>query len=182
MNRNRIILFLALALALPALYAAEPVPSEISSRLMEMRDTGENTVTVFSGNVVFTGTNLRITCDRLEIVSVRLGERDNRLVAESNRFRSLVATGNVEILQIDSNRKASCGRAEILPGEERITLSENPMIVDMDANGNAVFTWIGDELLLLRGEGRVQGRNIRVLGPAVPDLGYEPEPNPAEGP
>lgn len=182
MIRKLITSCLALAAALPVLRAAEPVPSEISSQLMEMRDTGEDTVTVFSGNVVFTGTNLRITCDRLEIVSVRLGERDDRLVAESNRFRSLVATGKVEILQIDSNRKATCGRAEILPGEERITLSENPMIVDMDADGNAVLTWIGDELLLLRGEGRVQGRNIRVLGPALPDLGYEPGANPAEEP
>jgi len=51
--------------------------------------------TLFTDDVVVTGNNIRITCDRLEIVSLRFGEKE-QVVAKQNRFKSLVATGHVE--------------------------------------------------------------------------------------
>ena len=165
------LLCFALCAALPTLSAKEeatPVPTEITSKHFESRSTDTEMTTLFTGDVVVTGTNLRITCDRIEVVSMRLGEKTD-VVAEKNRFKSLVATGSVKIIQAD--REATCGRAVVLPGDDKITLTETPVVIDHGAN----ITWTGDSLMLLRGERRVLGNNVRLVGPPVRDLGFDPE-------
>lgn len=156
------------------LCAAEPALEDtvLTSEHFESHSTDKETVTVLWDKVILTGTNLRITCDRMELVSVRAGD-STQLVAKQNRFKSLVATGHVTIFQRDSNREATCGRAEVVPGEDRITLTENPKVTDLDKTGKPEWTWTGDRLLMLRGERRVQGENVRITAPAIKDLGFD---------
>ena len=42
------------------------------------------------------------------------------------KFKYLLATGHVRIVQGD--RVATCGRAEVFPGDDRIVLTENPVV------------------------------------------------------
>jgi len=170
-SRFACLLGLSLSGALAALAAKEappPVPTEITSEHFESRSTDTEMTTLFTGEVVVTGTNLRITCDRIEVISLRVGE-ESQVVARQNRFKSLIATGRVKIVQGD--REALCGRAVVLPGDDKITLTDHPVVIDHGAN----ITWTGDNLMLLRGERRVMGENVRLVGPSLQDLGFDPD-------
>ena len=164
---------------------AGPLRAEVAAQTVvtsdhfESRSTDTEMTTVFWGNVDVTATNLHLTCDHLEIVSVRLGEK-SQVVARQNRFKSLVATGRVRVVQGD--REATCGRAVVLPDEDKVTLTDNPTVIDHGAD----VTWIGDSLVLLRGERRVFGEHVRFLAPNMKDLGFDPntplKPPAATGP
>jgi lipopolysaccharide export system protein LptA len=59
---------------LPAVVAEEPVPDTvIQSDSCEITSTDTQTFSVFTGNVIVTGNNIRLTCDRLDVVSLRSG-------------------------------------------------------------------------------------------------------------
>jgi lipopolysaccharide export system protein LptA len=164
--------------------AAEPPPPEtvIESQSLDMRSTDTQTVSVFTGNVTVTGNNIRLTCDRLEVVSLRSGDRQDT-VGRQNRFKSLIATGKVHIEQGD--REATCERAEVLPGADTITLTGRPMVIDHGNNSTAT----GEPLILYRGQRRVDGTNVRITLPPLKDLGFDknqpppaPPPEPARQP
>jgi len=136
------------------------------------------TTTNLHNNVVATGNNLKLTCDNLVVVAVRHGNPGG-MVGQRNALRSLVATGHVHILQF--NREAVCGRAEIFPGEDRIVLTEDPVINSTDGSG---YTASGDRMVLYRGQKRavieaVKGHRAHIELPTIPDLGFE---NPTGGP
>ena len=168
--RLAVLLCLAALVGAPlrAIAAEEPPvpPTEITARHLESRSTDTEMITVFTADVVVTGNNIRITCDRLEAVSVRLGDHD-QVVAKQNRFKSLVATGHVKMVQGD--REATCGRAVVLPDSDKITLTEIPVVIDHGAG----VTWTGDNLRLLRGERRVDGDNVHMTLPPIKDLGFD---------
>lgn len=151
--------------ALLAQSAAEQ-PTVIDAQTLDMRSTETEATSLFTGNVVVTGTNLRLTCDRLEVVAYRQAD-PHATIGKVERFKSLVAEGNVRIVQGD--REAACGRAVVLPGDNKITLTDKPVVSDRSVG----WTWTGDELLLLRGERRVFGTNVRIVGPSVKDLGFD---------
>jgi lipopolysaccharide export system protein LptA len=132
----------------------------------EIQSTDTQTVSVFTGNVTVTGNNIRLTCDRLEVISLRSGDRSDTF-GQQDRFKSLVATGKVHIVQAD--REATCERAEVLPGEDRITLTGRPMVVDHGNNSTAT----GEPLILFRGDRRVRGTNVRITLPPIKDLGFD---------
>ena len=162
------ILLVAAVLAAPAaVFAAEPPPTVIASQSLDMRSSADETVSVFTGNVVVTGNDIRITCDRLEVVSVRIGDK-NDTIGKQDRFKSLLATGHVRIVQGD--REASCGRAQVLPRDDKVILTDNPVVIDH--GNNTVAT--GDPIELLRGERRVQGTNVHITLPPIKDLGFGP--------
>lgn len=140
----------------------------------EMRNVGNETITILTGSVEITGTNMRITCDRLEIVSRRIDAAAGDLVAKENRFKSLIATGRVFILQTESRREVTCGRAEILPGEGRITLSDKPILVDRDEKGVPVSTLKGAQMRLFQGDSRVEIDLPEGETTALPNLGFDP--------
>lgn len=141
-------------------------PTVIESRALDMKSTDTETTSVFTGSVVVTGTNLRLACDRLQVVAFR--QKDNTAaIGKVERFKSLVAEGNVRIIQGD--REAACGKAVVLPGDDKITLTDRPVVTDKGVG----WTWTGDELVLLRGERQVRGTNVRIVGPAVKDLGFD---------
>lgn len=149
--------------------AAASVPTVITSTSFEMWSTDTETRSIFKENVIVTGNNLRLTCDKLDVTAVRmLGKDDkNATIPAVEKFKTLVATGNVHIVQ--GNREVTCGKAEVFPGEDRVVLTEKPVVIDND--GPYVAT--GDRIVLLRGERRIFGDNIRLQGPAIRDLGFE---------
>ena len=169
---------LAAAFWLPARGADAPVPDTVvEAASCEIQSSDTQTVSVFTGNVTVTGNNLRVTCDRLEVVSLRSGDRADT-VGRQDRIQSLVATGKVRIVQGD--REATCDRAELLPGEDKITLTGHPMVIDHGNNTTAT----GEPLVLYRGDRRIRGTNVRITLPPIKDLGFDrrqapPAPTPA---
>jgi len=92
---------------LSAAAAEEPAPDTvIQSRSCEITSTDTQTLSVFTGNVIVTGNNIRLTCDRLDVVSLRSGGKQDTL-GKQERFKSLVATGKVRIVQGSGRRPAN---------------------------------------------------------------------------
>ncbi len=170
-------LLLALFVTAGQLNAAEKkpaaiVPTVITSTSMEMWSTDTETRSIFKENVTVTGNNLRLTCDKLDVTAVRLVGKDaqaekNATLPSLEKFKTLVATGNVHIVQGD--REVTCGRAEVFPGEDRVVLTEKPVVID----NVGPYVATGDRIVLLRGERRIFGDNIRLQGPPIRDLGFE---------
>jgi lipopolysaccharide export system protein LptA len=166
---------LILPAAPAAVLAAEAPDTVIVSQSLDMRSTDTETISVFTGNVVVTGNDLRITCDRLEVVSIRIGDKTDT-IGRQDKFKSLLATGHVHIVQED--REASCGQAQVLPRDDKVILTENPVVIDHSNNSIAT----GEPLVLLRGERRVTGQDVRITLPPVKDLGFNKNaPPPAAG-
>jgi len=174
---RRLALIALLALLTPPLLRAQEVqPTVIDSEQLDMRSTDTLTTFVFAKRVVVTGTNLRLTCDRLEVITTRQGD-PTATIGKLGRFKSLIAEGNVRIIQ--SDREAACGRAEVLPDDDKIILTENPVVKDL-ANG-ALAT--GPRMVLYRGERRavIEGAEntpSRIVLPTIKDLGFEKEKKP----
>src|SRR5882672_7943540 len=82
----------------------------------EMVSTDTETKITLRDNVRVTGTNMKLTCDYLEVVVIRSGDKSATL-GKMDKFRSMLATGNVHMIQ--GEREAACGRAEVLPEQEK---------------------------------------------------------------
>jgi lipopolysaccharide export system protein LptA len=148
--------------------AAPIVPTVITSTKMEMWSTDTETRSVFEENVVVTGNNIKITCDKLDVTATRLDDKNkDATIGTLDKFKTLVATGNVHILQGD--REVTCGRAEVFPREDRVVLTEKPVVID----NSGPYVATGDRIVLLRGERRLFGDNIRLQGPPIRDLGAD---------
>lgn len=144
----------------------------------DMRSTDTETTFVFTGKVVAVSTNQKISCDHLEVIAFRKGD-PKATIGKLDNFKSFVATGNVRIAQGD--REAACGKAEVLPGDDKIILTGQPVVVDHSVN----WRWTGDELEMLRGERQIRGKNARFTGPPIRDLGVDKDkaaPPPAATP
>ncbi len=162
---RRVLLCLAACVLSSALRALTPADTVITAESFESQSTATQTVSVFSGNVSVAGNDIKITCDRLEVVSLRGGDK-NDIVGRQERFKSLLATGRVHIVQGD--REATCERAEVLPGEDKVILTGRPTVVDHGNDSTAT----GDPLILYRGQRRVEGTNVRITLPPIKDLGF----------
>ena len=140
----------------------------------ELVSTPTETTSTFRDNVVVTGTNLRLTCDLLVAVARRGGD-PAATIGKTEKFKSLIATGRVRIVQVD--REATCGRAEILPGEDKVVLSEMPRVRTLNGDYEAT----GWKIEMYRGERRVTvlpapGEQPTLTLPALKDLGFEKQP------
>jgi len=172
-----------LALATSTLRAEEPPlppPTEITSMKLEMWSNADSSEThaIFTGNVTVTGNEIKLTCDRLEILAERIGDK-TATIGTIDKFKFLIATGKVNIVQ--GEREANCGRAEVYPREDKIVLTEKPIVID-HSNGT---TATGDIIEMLRGQKRVQSSNVHVTFPALKNLSYDknqPAPKPETAP
>ena len=154
----------------PAPTATPPAPPPVPTIIecagpSEMVSTAAESTFTFRDKVVVTGNNLKLTCDLLVVVARRTGDPKATLGKQDN-FKSLIATGNVRLTQGD--REATCGRAEMLPGEDKVILTENPKVRLRDGSYEAS----GPKMYLLRGERRavIEGGSRFVL-PPIRDLG-----------
>ncbi len=168
MNFPRILLFLIGLVSLLAMRAATPAAAPqrttLEADLMDMITTDTETRATLTGNVVLTGTNLRIACDRLEVIANRVGDKEDA-IDTIEHFKYLLATGNVRIFQ--DQREATCQRAEVLPLEESVVLTGEPVLIDKSTD--SVFA--GEKITLLRGERRVIVEKPRFDGPDLKDMG-----------
>ncbi len=96
----------------------------------------------------------------------RIG-KEQTSVPTLEKFRYLLATGKVSITQ--GTRVATCGRAEVLPREEKVVLTENPVVIDHATD----FVSAGERITMLRGQERVEVEKPRLTGPAIKDLGFD---------
>lgn len=149
--------------------AAKPIPTVIESGSADMVSTPTETTFTFRENVSVTATNMKLTCDLLVVVARRSGDA-NATIGKQEQFKSLIATGNVRIVQAD--REATCGRAAVYPGEDKVELTENPVVRSVKEG------WVqtGPKMILYRGERRavVEGtatERPRLVLPALKDLG-----------
>ncbi len=151
----------------PALQVdATPRPTELIADSLVMTSTDDETRVLCTGNVVLTGTNLRIACNQLEIIATRIGDKD-ATIGTLEKFKYLLATGNVRMLQ--DQREVTCERAEVKPLEELVILSGEPVLIDHSSD----IVTIGEKIIMRRGQRQVEGTNIRITGPTIKDLGAE---------
>lgn len=169
MNRRALFLLLAVFAGLAGrLRAADvaPAPTTLTCDHMDMWSEGDETKAICLGNVTVTGTNMRIVADRLELTASRIGNEPGA-VPDLEKFRYLLATGHVSITQ--GSRTATCGRAEVLPREEKVVLTENPVVIDRATD----FVSAGERITMLRGQERVEVEKPRLTGPPIRDLGFD---------
>jgi len=160
---------LALAIAAPA-RAAEPPATTIDSISAESVSTDTETTTTFHDEVVATGNDLTLNCDFLKVIATRIGEKSATL-GKYGKFRYLLATGHVRIVQGD--RVATCGRAEVFPGEDRIVLTENPVVriesEHYEASGPRMVLYRGQRKAVIEG---TPGQRTHISLPPIKDLGF----------
>jgi lipopolysaccharide export system protein LptA len=168
-------LLVAGLLLLPALLHADEPPATVVTceGPAETVSTDTETTATFTKNVVVEGNNLKLFCDFLKVIAIRKGDPKATL-GQYGYFKSLVATGHVRIVQGD--REATCGRAEVFPGEDRIVLSDEPVVRSFDDQ----YIATGPRLVLYRGQRRavIEGTAdapAKITLPAIKDLGFEAE-------
>jgi lipopolysaccharide export system protein LptA len=173
--KPRLALFLV-ALGLPLAGSAQSVTPQTtvieSDGPGEMVSTDTEMTITFRDHVRVTGTNMKLTCDYLEVVVVKTGDKAATL-GKAEKFRSLLATGNVRMIQGD--REAACGRAEVLPEQEKVVLSDKPVVVDHDQNTRMA----GKTIRMFRGQRKVEVDEPILTAPPVKDLGVDKSPVPA---
>lgn len=170
LKRAVVAALMGISLPLVADEAVEKAAPEtvISSDRLEMKNDGDKSFFLFSDNVKLTGNNLVVTCDRLEVHADRTGDLDAN-IGQLGGIQQILAIGNVSISQ--EGRVARAGRAEVLPGEDKIVLTENPIVTDTQGSVS------GESMTFYRGERRAivaSGASgpARVVLPAIPDLGF----------
>jgi len=151
----------------PAAGVSELKDTIVTSDHLELRNDGELAYFAFSGNVRLTGTNLEVTCDKLEIYAESKKGEDGSLGSVGG-LRRIVATGHVVIAQ--EGRRATAGRAEVLPDEDKIVLTEDPVVTDPQG------TVSGERMTFYRGRQNGEIVKPRVLLRALPDLGFPRRP------
>jgi lipopolysaccharide export system protein LptA len=172
------LLVTAMALAVVgAVRAADPQDTTIESTSAESVSSDTETTTIFHDQVVAVGNDLRLSCDYLKVVATRIGDKSATL-GKYGKFRYMLATGSVRIVQGD--RVATCGRAEVFPGEDRVVLTEDP-VVEIASEGYKAF---GPRMVLYRGQRRaviegLPGQHVHISLPAIKDLGF-PADKPAK--
>jgi lipopolysaccharide export system protein LptA len=176
----------ALVLSFAALFAQSPAPVPTVSEgltetviecagLAETTSTENESVATFRDKVVVTASNLRLTCDFLKVVTSRKGD-PKAIIGKQSYFKSLVATGNVRLVQ--SDRVATCGRAEIFPNEDRVVLSRQSKSEPFPSVTFDKSVMTGPRMILYRGERRAviepeDGVGVRLTGPTIKDLGFD---------
>jgi lipopolysaccharide export system protein LptA len=171
MNARRPLL-VVLSLVLAGLArGADPRETTIdSSGPAESWSTDTETTTTFKDQVVAVGNGIRLECDFLKVVATRVGDKSATL-GKYGRFRYLLATGHVRITQGD--RIATSGRAEVFPEEDRIVLTEDPVVRIESEHYQAS----GPRMILYRGQRRavIEGtptNRTHISLPPIKDIGF----------
>ncbi len=155
------------------------VPTVIESGALDMVSTEKETTFTYSQGVTVTATNLTLTCDNLVAVARRTGD-PAALLGKQEKFKSMIATGHVHIVQND--REASAGRAEVFPDDDKVVLSGHPVVRSVkdgwEQTGPRMELLRGERRAIIRSEGGIRPRTIL---PPLKDLGYDkmPEKKPA---
>jgi lipopolysaccharide export system protein LptA len=154
----------------PAQAPAVPlIPTVIESGSAEMVSSDTETTFTFRQDVTVTATNMKLTCDELVVIAKRSGD-PAATIGKQEQFKSLIATGNVRLIQGD--REATCGRAAVYPGEDKVELTENPVVRSLKEG----WEQTGPRMVLYRGERRAvversETERPKLVLPPLKDLG-----------
>jgi lipopolysaccharide export system protein LptA len=183
----------ALALTVAGRAAGAPVSASApppqttvdSSGPAEMTSTDTETTFIFKDNVVAVGNGMTLACDYLKVIATRIGDK-SATIGKYGKFKYMLATGHVRMTQGD--RVATGGRAEMFPDEDRVVLTENPVVKieseGYEANGPRMILYRGQRRAVIEGTGQ---NHVHVLLPPIKDLGFpsdsakapaEPSPQP----
>ena len=72
---------------------------------------------------------------------------------------------------VQGDRAATCGRAEVFPREDKIELTEKPVVIDRGIDWRGA----GRKITMFRGERRVVIEGSEFEGPEIRDLGFDPK-------
>ena len=171
-----LLLLWALMASCSIIVAEEKIPPPrtfIESDCLEMKGFEDRNLFYFSKDVRVIGNNLLINCDNLEVEALRGGKVD-ATVGEIGAIQRIQATGNVVIEQ--SGRKALCGRAEFDPKKGAVVLSENPKVIDKEAEvtGWKIVINTGDrKVKVLSDPSRAADKRATVTLDSLPDFGFD---------
>jgi lipopolysaccharide export system protein LptA len=148
-----------------------PLPEEtgqtlIHSEKLELLTIERDHKFVFTGDVRIVGRNLQVTCDRLEVLSVRAPDEKSNL-GPFGSISSIYALGRVRIEQ--RQRSAVAGKATIDVTAGTIVLEDNPVVFEDKGKVE------GHKIVLYRGQRRVVVEageaRAKVTLPPIRDLG-----------
>jgi lipopolysaccharide export system protein LptA len=163
----------ALALGVTARGADLPETTIDCTGLAESVSTDTETTTTFHDQVIAVGNGIKLDCDFLKVVTTRISEKGTTLGKHDN-FKYMLATGHVKIIQGD--RVATCGRADVYPGEDRVVLTENPTVTiaseGYSASSPRMTLYRGQRRAVLEGE---PNQHVHISLPAIKDLGFPAE-------
>jgi lipopolysaccharide export system protein LptA len=149
----------------------------VRSDSLEMTSTPERNYFYFSDNVTITGKNLLVKCDNLEVTASRSGEAE-ATIGRIGVIKKFVAIGSVVIYQ--AGRAALAGRAELLPAEDKIILTDSPRILDRKAvvSGWRITLLKGNRTAIVENNPDDSGENRpTVFLDALPNMGFDSDDN-----
>lgn len=153
--------------------AAKPaMKTTIESDSLEMKGGTDRNHFYFTKHVSLLGNNMLITCEKLEVETLRGGDQD-ATVGKIGSIVSAVATDNVVITQ--SGRKATCGRADFNPKEGLVVLSDNPKVLDTEAEvtGWKIVIHTGDRKVQVLSDPDAPDKKAQVTLASLPDFGFD---------
>ena len=149
----------------------------VRSESLKMTSTPELNYFYFSDNVTIIGNNLLVKCDNLEVTASRSGEAE-ATIGRIGVIKKFVAIGSVVIYQ--AGRAALAGRAELLPAEDKIILTDSPRILDRKAvvSGWRITLLKGNRTAIVENNPDDSGENRpTVFLDALPNMGFDSDDN-----
>lgn len=167
-------LFLALFIATTLLaqdVEVQPQATIINSSTFQLIGHDDHNQLIFTGNVRIATPGLSATCDNMEVITSRDGEKE-ATIGSLGAAKKIIAMGKVHIVQ--AGREAKAGRAEIFPSEGKIVLTENPIVTDQEGTmtGYRMTLFKGKRQALIEGE---LTKQVEITLPVTSDLGFSGE-------
>ena len=123
--------------------------------------------------------DLLVNCDTLEVIAEPKSATEAPQGSPMNTsavgtIEKIIATGHVEITQ--GIRQAKAGRAEIFSKENRIVLSDNPIVIDTEGTieGFRIILFQdaeGVQRVSVEGDPKAPAERPRIVLPSMPDIG-----------
>lgn len=153
----------------PAPVETEAKATLVESERLEMRELEGQQQYIFEDAVSVTGTNLAVTCDRMEVQARRMdAERSGESgLMGATQIEEIVGTGSVRIEQ--EGRVARADKAWIDPVGSRLVLEGNAEVDDVkgQVRGGRLVLNQGERRAIV--EGGADGERARVTLPELPN-------------
>lgn len=139
----------------PEARAQEPVPVQVEADQIQSKG---NDFT-FTGNVVVTRGATRLECDHMDgtIEEVEIVDPKTKQKSTHKRIATLVAQGNVKVLDKTSGRRADCDKADYDVKQDKIVMTGTPDKRPRVAEGTTITE--ADRIILLLKDNRILWEN-----------------------
>lgn len=146
---------------------SELEPTVVQSHEVIIYHGGDSQRIDFRENVIVTGTNLRVTSDKMEVYLDKEDGLDGGSGSLAGDVKRIIARENVEIVQ--AGRTATCQTAELLPRGGIVILTGQARVVDAEgtAEGHRITLNRGQRRARVEGSLEVGDGRARVTLPAL---------------